>query len=151
MVISEVFGNHNTFTGVQVDTKGAVTLTNIQANDNRYYGLYVDQSDATDSLKPIILNKIIASNKGLDGIHVDSLGSITTNGIRAYSNEHSGMVLNNANTNSTGTITMLNTLGQNMTLLNGQTCVSDVCTPNAGRSWREAVFEWGDHSQSVRE
>ena len=49
------------------------------------------------------------------------MGSITTNYIRTNTNEHSGMVLDNAKTNSTGTITMLNTLGQNMTLLNGQT------------------------------
>ena len=51
-VLTEVTANHNTFTGVQVDTKGAVTLTSIQANDNTNYGLFVDQVDSTDSLQP---------------------------------------------------------------------------------------------------
>jgi hypothetical protein len=130
ITLTEVTTNGNTQYGLDLYTKSAVTVSNLQSNDNIEYGVFIDQSDATDSLKPIILNKITASNNGMDGIHVDSMGSIMTNGIRAYSNEHSGMVLDNAYTNSAGTITILNSLGRNMIYVNGQSCTSGGCTPN---------------------
>ena len=132
IVLTNIIASDNSQSGLYIDTNGAVTVTTLMANTNFLNGVNIDQLGAPDSLKPILLNKVTANSNYGDGIYVNALGSITTNYIRTNYNEHSGMVLDNAYTNSTGTITMLNTLGQNMTLLNGQTCVSDVCTPNTG-------------------
>ena len=93
---------------------------------NNGFGLYIDQSNATDSLKPIALNKVFANNNGEDGIYVDAMGSITTNFLITNNNQLNGLNLKNNNSvvgsptvKSTGTITMLNTLGQNLAVGNG--------------------------------
>ena len=117
----------------------------VDTSGNNGYGLHIDQSAATDSLKPIILNKVFANNNGLDGIYVNAMGSITTNFLSANSNQYTGINLKNNNSvvgsptvYSTGTITMLNTLGQNLVAGNGFTWVY-----NAGEDKWEQVSNGG--------
>jgi hypothetical protein len=138
IVLSNITVTSNSQNGLYIDTNGAVTVTTLKSNGNFQNGVYIDQLDATDSLKAILLNKVTANSNYGDGVYVNAMGSITTNGIYNRYNEHSGLVLLNNNQNSvngvysTGAITLLNTLGQNLLVLNGQTCISGLCTPNTG-------------------
>ena len=138
IVLSNITVSSNSQNGLYIDTNGAVTVTSLTADGNFHNGVYIDQLDATDSLKPILLNKVTANNNYGDGVYVNAMGSITTNGIYNRYNENSGLELINNNQNSmngvysTGTVTLLNTLGQNLMVLNGQTCISGLCTPNTG-------------------
>ena len=146
ILLTEISSNGNTLDGVRIITKAPVTVNTLSTSGNNGFGLYIDQSTATDSLKPIILNKVFANNNGEDGIYVNAMGSITTNFLTANNNQYTGVNLMNNNSvvvglttvYSTGTITMLNTLGQNLVVGNGMTCIYNLaedrwdCAPNGG-------------------
>jgi hypothetical protein len=124
IVVTDLTANNNTLTGLFIDTKSAVTVTGLQGNDNGAYGIDVWQRNATVSLIPVILNKITANNNQSFGITVDVIGSITTNAIITNNNRYHGVRLINAN-GGTGSVTMLNTLGQNLAVFNGYNQVYD--------------------------
>jgi hypothetical protein len=118
ILLTEVSAKGNTLTGIWIETKGAVTANTLNLNNNTNYGLYVDQSNAVDSTKPIMLNKTYADGNGYDGIYVYAKGSITGNGIAGTSNGDTGVNLINNVSGSTGTITILNSFGLNTAFLN---------------------------------
>ena len=117
--------NNNTSTGLYILTKSAVTVNGLQANDNGAYGIDVWQRNDTAVLIPVILNKITANNNQSYGVNVDAKGSITTNALITNNNRYYGIRLTNANAGSTGFITILNTLGQNLSVHNGYNQVYD--------------------------
>ena len=97
ITLTDVTSNHNTMSGLRLYTKGAVTVNTLTTNDNTEWGFHLDQTGATDSLKPIILNKVIANKNGENGIIVDAMGSITTNFLTANNNQYNGVYLKNTN------------------------------------------------------
>ncbi len=115
ITLSNVNSSGNSGIGLNILTKGAVTGNTITVNDNDEYGMYLDQTEALDSSKAIILNLVSASNNYYDGVYVNVMGSITTNTIWAMwnglSGSGTGVGLVNRNPNSTGSVTMLNSLG----------------------------------------
>jgi hypothetical protein len=125
ITITNVTSNHNTLNGVYIDTLGAVTVNTLKVENNTNYGLFLDQTDAPDSLKAITLNLVTASNNGMDGIKVNAKGGITANTFVAHFNRSgSGVVLDN--TSGTGSVTLLNTLGNklNITVANSSSGVA---------------------------
>jgi hypothetical protein len=124
ILITDFTANNNTSTGLYIVTQSAVTVNGLQGNDNGAYGIDVWQRNDTVSLIPVILNKITANNNQSYGITVDVIGSITTNAIITNNNRYHGVRLINANGGS-GSVTMLNTLGQNLAVFNGYNQVYD--------------------------
>ncbi len=128
IVFTDITTIGNTMDGLKIITNGAVTINTMEARDNTRYGIYIDQTGAPDSTKAIILNKITANNNGydaaraeaLDGLYVNAKGSITTNFLVVNSNAMNGANLLNNNGASTGTVTMLNTLGKNLAIGNNK-------------------------------
>jgi hypothetical protein len=104
---------NNTANGIFIDTTGAVSLTDLQANNNRYYGVAINQNDAPSSLFPITLTRFEVSNNGggesCDGLNIVGNGNITLSKFTVWNNGKNGILLNN--TNGTGTITILNPAG----------------------------------------
>ena len=121
ITLSDVTSNNNTLDGLHIDTNGAVTVNTLKVENNTEYGLYLDQTGAPDSLKAIILNLVTANSNGMDGVYVYGKGNITANTFIVNLNGDSGMVLDNRNAGGTGTVTMLNTLGNkyNVAVANG--------------------------------
>jgi putative surface-exposed virulence protein len=125
ITLNDVTSTYNTLDGLYIDTNGAVSVNTITTNDNDDRGLYLDQTGAPDSLKPITLNLVTAINNGMDGIYVIARGSITANTFTAHLN-HSGSGVLFDNTYGTGSVTVLNTLGNkfNVTVGNGSSGVA---------------------------
>ena len=119
ITLSDVTSYHNTEDGLYISTNGAVTVNTLKVENNTEYGLYLDQTGAPDSLKAITLNLVTANYNGKDGMYVNGKGSITTNTIWALINGGSGAVLLNNNGTSTGSVTMLNTLGYKTNVMVG--------------------------------
>ena len=123
-VFTDIYSDGNTLNGTYVFNRGAVTITNLQGNNNTLYGLYIDQSSALNSLSPILLNKITVNGNGMDGMYVYAKGAITVNKFAAGFNGGTGANLLNDIAGSTGTVTILNTLGGNSAWVNGGTGVN---------------------------
>ena len=127
ILLTDLTTYNNTLEGLNIVTPGAVTITTLQANNNNHYGLYIDQSKAPDSLKPILLSTITADNNGWnadsldiwDGANVTAMGSITTNFFTFVGNSDAGAVLDNL-AGGNAAVTILNTLGKNIAIANGQ-------------------------------
>ncbi|NTW08043.1 MAG: hypothetical protein HGA28_00545 [Anaerolineaceae bacterium] len=118
ITLTEVSTENNGVSGVFIDTKGMVSVTGLKSNNNGAYGLDIDQRFAPDGTKTVTLNKITANNNLSYGVEVLSKGSIITNAVITNSNRYYGVLLNNT-FGPSGTITMLNTLGQNLAVNNG--------------------------------
>jgi hypothetical protein len=123
--LTNVSSTNNTLDGLYIETIGAVTANTLKVENNTDWGLYLDQTGALDSTKAITLNLVTASGNGKDGVYVNARGSITTNTLWALNNGDSGAVLYNRNVGSTGSVTMLNTLGYktNVMVANGDSGV----------------------------
>ena len=125
--LTDVTSNHNTADGLRIETLGAVTFNTLTTKDNTQYGIYIDQ-DALDSTKAITLNLVTVENNGFDsgytngwdGLYVIGKGSITVNTLRVVNNAGIGAVL--INDDGTGSVTLLNTLGNkyNVVIGNGR-------------------------------
>jgi putative surface-exposed virulence protein len=124
IVFTDIYSDGNTLDGTYVFTRGAITVTTLQANYNTGFGLYLNQSTALNSLSPVILNKIITDGNGMDGLYTEAKGFITVNKFAAGYNGGTGVNLINNVGSSTGTVTVLNTLGGNTAWVNGGTGVN---------------------------
>jgi hypothetical protein len=90
---TNIFSNNNGDGGLSVVVNGAVTLSNIIANDNVGGGVYVDN---TGMVKPVTIKGINTFNgNGADGLTIFSYGAITTNALTAMNNFGSGVYLDN--------------------------------------------------------
>ncbi len=73
--------------GLVIDSRGAVTLTNVTATYNEYgYGVNVDNSDGLGNLT---INNIYLSDNGNDGLHANIKGAISLN--KAVSEYNGGL------------------------------------------------------------
>lgn len=144
VVLSNLFTSENNFDGTTVITSGKVVVTNFSGNDNTNFGLRIDQTSAPDSLKPITLIKIVASHNGLDGIFVYSVGSITTNSIVSNSNTGHGIFLINNWTNSKSSITVLSSMGKNISNSNGLEGARIESNSNISVTGLETTYNSGD-------
>jgi hypothetical protein len=123
--LTNVTSNHNTADGLRILTLGAVTFNTLTMNDNIKFGIYLDQTGALDSTKAITLNLVTVNNNGFDsgytngwdGLYVLANGSITVNTLIALNNAGTGAAL--INDYGTGSVTMLNTLGNKYNVVVG--------------------------------
>ncbi|NTW08114.1 MAG: hypothetical protein HGA28_00920 [Anaerolineaceae bacterium] len=150
ITLSNVTSHGNSGIGLNILTKGAVTGTTLTVNFNDEYGMYLDQTEALDSSKAIILNLVSASNNYYDGVYVNAMGSITTNTIWAMwnglSGSGTGVGLVNRNPNSTGSVTMLNSLGYktNFMIRNADSGVYISSFGTVNISQLESIWNSGD-------
>ncbi len=113
--------NWNGAHGVGVQTLGSIMYSTSTSGGNGYYAAYLDNCrpdglggcEAT-VMKPVTLSKLNFDNNRYGPAVVNSFGNITAGGIKSQWNGGSGLALFNDYTGSTGTITLLGTLGQNV-------------------------------------
>ena len=98
---------NNSSIGVIVDAKGAVTITDINANYNGSLGAIVDNSSSSGAVTIGKINSTFSFN-GWDGLRVKANGVIALTNVDAYDNEGNGAVLDNY-MNGVGGITILTT------------------------------------------
>ncbi|MBP8857288.1 MAG: right-handed parallel beta-helix repeat-containing protein, partial [Anaerolineaceae bacterium] len=121
VTLSGLATNWNGDHGVGVKTLGTIMYSASTSGGNGYYAAYLDNCrpdgmggcEAT-VMKPVTLTKLTLDNNAYGPAVVFSFGNITAGGIISRYNGGSGLALFNNYTNSTGTITLLGTLGQNV-------------------------------------
>jgi hypothetical protein len=112
--------NENSNYGLTVDSRGNITLTNVQANGNHtgsgayLYNAYLAGKTVTVS------KSSFNDNHGL-GLNILAGGNVTLNGIAASYNYYGGLrVVNDYfNTTAAYNVSILSTLGPNMFIYNG--------------------------------
>ena len=95
-----------------VDSKGAVTLTSITANNNQStdYGVYIlNNYFGMPGSVTINGSNIISNNKG-DGLEISTNGTLSITGVRAENNSKSGLIL--ASTTDGKIVTLSNIIAQ---------------------------------------
>ncbi len=117
-------GNH----GLGVRTLGSIAWTNSRSTGNLGYASDLDNCQYDDFsfgghagqliAKPITLTRLVSDGNMSVEFVANSFGSITASGIISHNSGGSGMYLNNAYTGSTGSITLLGTLGENQFMNN---------------------------------
>ncbi len=119
VTLSGLATNWNGDHGVGVKTLGTIMYSASTSGGNGYYAAYLDNCrpdgmggcEAT-VMKPVTLTKLTLDNNAYGPAVVFSFGNITAGGIISRYNGGSGLELFNKYTNSTGTITLLGSLGQ---------------------------------------
>ncbi|MCC7119128.1 MAG: hypothetical protein IT310_11425 [Anaerolineales bacterium] len=111
--------NRNGSDGLNVLSLGAITLNNVEANDNAGYGARLDNClpiaplFTTCAVVKAAAVTINGNNtfRGNDygGLWVDSKGNITVNNVNADENGHNGAALHNFFPGSVGTVSVKNT------------------------------------------
>ena len=90
----------NNGTGLNINTRGAVTLTNLYANNNAFgEGLFMDNEDAIGAVivqNLPVTNPASFSSNGGNGLYIRTLGAITLSNVEAFNNRLSGADLDNA-------------------------------------------------------
>ncbi len=109
--------------GLEVISRGAITLRNVIASENiSEYGALLDNSGAAGAPGVIVYNSDFIHNLTY-GLQVKSKGGITINNITASQNvKEKGVILNNSF--GSGSVTISSTLGSNVMSLNGTTGLS---------------------------
>ncbi|HQN05342.1 MAG TPA: right-handed parallel beta-helix repeat-containing protein [Anaerolineaceae bacterium] len=106
--------NYNT--NLQVHARGAVTLTNIMANNSTAkQGVYIKNDYAAYAAPVMVVNSIFNENAD-SGLSVISKGAITLNSINLVKNNKAtpGTGLTLSNTSGTAGVTILSTYGTNV-------------------------------------
>ena len=96
---------NNSSIGVIVDAKGAVTITDINANYNGSLGAIVDNSASLGAITIGKTNSTFSLN-GWDGLRVKANGAISLMNVDAYDNAGNGAVLDNY-INGVGGVTII--------------------------------------------
>jgi len=119
--LSGLVTNWNGGHGVGVQTLGSIVYSASTSGGNGYYAAYLDNCLSYDGenclatvMKPVTLTKLNFDNNAFGPAVVRSFGNITAGGITSRYNGGSGLMLKNDFTGSTGTVTLLGTLGQNV-------------------------------------
>ncbi|MBL8092479.1 MAG: hypothetical protein JNJ43_19250, partial [Anaerolineales bacterium] len=86
------FNNNTSGDGLNVNTDGAITISNITANANEYYGAYLDNLGNANGIKAITLSgtNMFNSNKD-DGLYIEASGNVTLTRITANYNNDPGL------------------------------------------------------------
>jgi hypothetical protein len=97
---------NNSNSGLEIFSDGIVTLNNISSNDNGGFGLNVQNSGALTP-KAVLLNGTNKLDDNLfDGLHIESIGTVTVNNLSASSNDGSGVDIDNFNGSAAQNVTM---------------------------------------------
>ncbi|MBL8098036.1 MAG: hypothetical protein JNK81_02585 [Anaerolineales bacterium] len=106
--------NNNGSNGLVITSLGAITLSNVTANDNSSYGANLTNTSAS-AANVTLTGKNQFNENGTTGLLVNSQGNITVSNITAYGNSSSGAELNNNTGASTTkvTITGVNSFSEN--------------------------------------
>jgi len=76
--------NNNGGDGLDILSKGAITLTNVTANNNTNgYGAYVDNHTANSAMSVTLSGDNTFNNNKFDGLVIDSIGAVTVNDVTA--------------------------------------------------------------------
>ncbi len=87
------FNENNNLHGIYVATDGAITISNITANENSTYGAYLDNITNANSgptgIKAVTLNGVNMFNNNIgDGLSIDASGNVTLTRVTAnYNND----------------------------------------------------------------
>jgi hypothetical protein len=107
--------NNNNGTGLRIRSTGVVLVNVIEADNNGVMGAWINNEFSGDTQpKPVTVTKSIFKVNINRGLFVQSYGNITVNNITASGNlDFAGIELNNQVPYAIGTVTVLNTLGDN--------------------------------------
>ncbi len=114
VVLTDIWTGENSDDGLRIETASPVTITNIEANNNAGFGVYVDQTAAPDQLEPVVISNSKTDGNSWDGLYVTAGGIVTLDKISGSSNSGSGAVIH-----SRAGVSMMNTLGANAFGVNG--------------------------------
>jgi len=101
--------NSNMFSGLEVKTKGAITLNMVTASMNWMYGAYLDNTAWTTSAFPVSVTKSSFDDNLGTGLYVKATGPITLNSVSALINNNPGVELDNSNSPVNSPITLIGT------------------------------------------
>lgn len=92
--------------GLSIVTYGAVSLNNVTANNNDYYGVYVGNYGATTPANVTFTGKNQFNSNAQVGIYISTHGNITLSNITANTNGSYGAYLNQNFVGATGSVTI---------------------------------------------
>ncbi len=109
-VLGYLTANNNAGTGLYVSSYGAVVTNKVTANNNAT-GVWLDQATPSSvTPKNVTMNGVnIMTGNGAEGLHIESLGTVTLNAITATGNAGNGMYVDTNYSNATGAVTLLGT------------------------------------------
>lgn len=118
-VVSDVVITNSTFTdnngsGLMVYSDGAITITNLVANSNGWYGAFLDNTSATTP-KAVTISGTgnQAKFNGYYGLEISSDGVVTINSMTANGNSGYGLYVDNTTGTGAVTLTGTNTFREN--------------------------------------
>ena len=116
--------NGNGDNGLEVYTKSAITLTDVDAIGNTGDGAYLNNTAGTVAAAVTLANTNVFSENGNNGLEVHTNGAITANNLVNNSNGGKGALLDNCGYNGTvctkSTIAAVTLTGSNQFKFNGQ-------------------------------
>ena len=101
--------NSNMFSGLEVKTKGAITLNMVTASNSWMYGANLDNTAWTTSAFPVSVTKSSFDDNLGTGLYVKATGPITLNSVSALKNNNPGVELDNSNSPVNSPITLIGT------------------------------------------
>jgi putative surface-exposed virulence protein len=158
VTLSGLLTNWNGGHGVGVQTLGSIVYSSSTSGGNGYYAAWLDNcreiwGGACEAavMKPVTLTKLNFDNNAYGPAVVNSFGSITAGGIKSQWNNGSGLALFNNFIGSTGNITLLGTLGQNVfegnalagmrIYSNGNVTLSNFLVKNNGSYYNDEAYD----------
>lgn len=96
----------NALNGLDINSYGVVTTSNITANNNLAIGVYIANYQATTPAAITLAGTNFAAHNSADGFYIYSLGLITTNNLTSNSNGAYGVVLKNSFSSGTAGVMM---------------------------------------------
>ena len=99
--------NSGMFSGLEVKTKGAITLNMVTASMNWMYGAYLENTAWTTSALPVSVTKSSFDYNLGSGLYVKGTGPITLNSVSALINNNPGVELDNSSSPVNSPITLI--------------------------------------------
>jgi hypothetical protein len=102
MKLSNIIASYNNYMGIEIETYGTLSLTNITADYNSsLHGMYIDQTSPTAAYPTITITTGDFSFNGFDGVEISGRGAITLKDITGSYNTGNGAHLINVSGNVT--------------------------------------------------
>ncbi len=105
-LIPAAFSGNLNDSGLVIQSKGTIALSNVLAEDNLNGSGVNAQNDEAASAKTISLNRVFANDNRWDGVYAKSLGAITAGSIQTNGNLSNGIFLSNIGALSAQPITV---------------------------------------------